>query len=316
MGNLLPQGDDTEEAGIAAAPSRDLVEPTSPSMCAVEGVIRELAPIEIPVLLLGESGAGKRTTAWRIHQMSRQWAQPFRSLLCSTLKPEDLEGASGTGTGLLSEGTVYLQEVGDLSLESQERLLQVLQRPSANPSQVRLICGSTRDLEPDVKAGRIREDFYYRISGVCLRLPPLRQRREDILGLLDYFLRKYSDDFHRALPNLSDETRELFHEYSWPGNLRELEAAAKVLVVLGDHKIAMTGLRVLQSKSDGAGGSSIVSLKAASKAASRAAEKQLILKTLGQTRWNRRRAAQALQISYKALLYKLKQIRCEGYGAS
>jgi two-component system response regulator AtoC len=128
-------------------------------------------------------------------------------------------------------------------------------------------------------------------------------------------LHKYAEAFHRQVPSLSDETRELFQEYSWPGNLRELEDAAKVLVVLGDHKMAMSGLRALEGTSE-AGTNGGISLKAASKAASREAEKVLILKTLSQTRWNRRRAAKALQISYKALLYKLKQIRCEGYGAS
>lgn len=318
MGNLVPQGGDNREAGFRAEQILDLVEPASPSMGAVEAVIRELAQSEIPVLIVAESGAGKSSTAWRIHQMSRQWAKPFRSLLCSTLKAEDLEVGSGRGKGLLAEGTVYLEEVASLSLECQAQLLQVLSKAGANPegSRARFICGSTRDLEADVKAGRVREDFYYRISGVCLRLPPLRQRREDIPGLLDYFLRKYADDFHRALPVLSEETRELFRQYSWPGNLRELEDAAKVLVVLGDQKVAMNGLRALQGKPKAPGENGRISLKAASKAASREAEKELILKTLTQTRWNRRQAAKELQISYKALLYKLKQIGCEGYGAS
>ena len=315
MGNLLPHGD-CGETSVGVGPCLDLFEPASLSMGAVEAVIRELAQTVIPVLLLAENGAGKRTTAWRIHRMSRQWAQPFRSLVCSTLRPEDLDAPSGTGRGLLGEGTVYLQEVGDLSLECQKRLLHAPQGPTATGNRARLICGSTRDLASDVKAGTVREDFYYRISGVCLSLPPLRQRKEDIPGLLDHFLRKYAEDFHREAPNLSDETRELFQQYSWPGNLRELEDAAKVLVVLGDEKVAITGLRALQGKPEAASGNGSISLKAAAKAASREAEKKLILKTLSQTRWNRRRAAVALQISYKALLYKLKQIRCEGYGAS
>ena len=315
MGNSLPHGD-CGEASAGVGPCLDLFEPASLSVGAVETVLRELAQTEIPVLLLAENGAGKRTTAWRIHRMSRQWAQPFRSLMCSTLKAEDLDGPSATKRGLLGEGTVYLQEVGDLSLECQKRLLQVPHGTTANGKRARLICGSTRDLASDVKAGTVREDFYYRISGVCLSLPPLRQRKEDIPGLLDHFLRKYADDFHRGVPDLSDETRELFQKYSWPGNLSELENAAKVLVVLGDQKIAITGLRALQGQPETANGNSSISLKAAAKAASREAEKVLILKTLSQTRWNRRRAAQALQISYKALLYKLKQIRCEGFGAS
>ena len=167
-----------------------------------------------------------------------------------------------------------------------------------------------------MKARRLREDLYYRISGVCLRLPPLRQRRQDIPVLTDHFLRKWARDFRRPVPELSAETLQLFQDYSWPGNLRELEDAAKALVALGDENVAMGGLRaLLRGSQPGANGNGI-SLKEAARAASREAEKDLILKVLTRTRWNRRRAAKELQISYKALLYKLKQIGYEGYGAS
>ena len=179
-----------------------------------------------------------------------------------------------------------------------------------------LICGSARDLEVEVKAGRLREDLYYRISGLCLRLPPLRQRKEDIPMLMEHFLRKLAREFRLAVPVVSAPTQQLFQDYAWPGNLRELEEAAKVLVALGDEQVAMGGLRALLRKPDEAGDGGAVSLKAAARAASREAEKELILKALTRTRWNRRRAAEQLQISYKALLYKLKQIRWEGYGAS
>ena len=186
----------------------------------------------------------------------------------------------------------------------------------AGSERPRLICGSARDLEGELRRGRLREDLYYRVSGVCLRLPPLRQRKEDIPFLMGYFLRKYARDFRHTVPDLSAETLRLFLDYAWPGNLRELEDAARVLAALGDERMALGGLRALLRKpetgSDGAG----VSLKAASRAASREAEKELILNTLTRTRWNRRRAAEQLQISYKALLYKLKQIGFEGYGAS
>ena len=163
-----------------------------------------------------------------------------------------------------------------------------------------------------MKAGRLREDLYYRVSGVCLRIPPLRQRKEDIPRLVDFFLEKYSREFHSALPALSEPTRVLFQDYAWPGNIRELEDAAKALVALGDESVAMGGLRSMLQKVDR--GSERVSLKQAARAASREAERELILRVLTRTRWNRRRAAQELQISYKALLYKLKQIGCEEYG--
>jgi len=320
MGKSLPNAGNGNGAEATAPAELKFVEGASASMLPVEAVIRELAQSEVPVLLLAEQGAGKLATAQRIHEMSRRSAQPFRSLMCSRLKPEDLAGFQSNGDALLSRGTVYLEELGDLNADCQARLLSALPHAGENGEasgvRARLICGSARDLEVEVKAGRLREDLYYRISGVCLRLPPLRQRKEDIPVLLEHFLRKYALDFHRAVPDLSAETQHLFQEYSWPGNLRELEDAAKVLVVLGDENVAMGGLRALLHKPDPGTNGARVSLKEASRAASREAEKELILKVLTRTRWNRRRAAQELQISYKALLYKLKQIGYEGYGAS
>jgi two-component system response regulator AtoC len=149
-----------------------------------------------------------------------------------------------------------------------------------------------------------------------LRLPPLRQRKEDIPFLIGYFLRKYARDFRRRVPDLSAQTLRLFLDYAWPGNLRELEDAARVLVALGDEDVALGGLRAVLRKPEAGSNGGRISLKAVSRAASREAEKELILNTLTRTRWNRRRAAEELQISYKALLYKLKQIGFEGYAPS
>jgi DNA-binding NtrC family response regulator len=293
------------------------VEGSSVSMRPVEAVIRELAQSDVPVLLLAERGAGKHATAQRIHDLSRRSAQPFRRLLCSTLKPEDLEKFSGPNDQ--SAGTIFLEELGDLNADCQAYVQTVLSQRAGNHSEgakARFICGSARDLELEVKARRLREDLYYRISGVCLRLPPLRQRKEDIPILTEEFLAKYAQEFRRPIPALSKETRRLFQDYSWPGNLHELEAAARILVALGDEHLAMGGLRALLQKAPSARTGRRMSLKAAAKAASHEAEKELILRVLTRTRWNRRRAAEELQISYKALLYKLKQIGYEGYGAS
>ena len=293
------------------------VEGASASMRPVEAVIRELAQSDVPVLLLAERGAGKHATAQRIHDLSRRSAQRFRRLLCSALKPEDLEKSSGQNHE--SAGTIFLEELGDLNADCQAYVQTVLSQRVGNHSEsvkARFICGSARDLELEVKARRLREDLYYRISGVCLRLPPLRQRKEDIPILTEEFLAKYAQEFRRPIPALSKETRRLFQDYSWPGNLHELEAAARILVALGDEQLAMGGLRALLQKAPSARNGRRTSLKAAAKAASHEAEKELILRVLTRTRWNRRRAAEELQISYKALLYKLKQIGFEGYGAS
>jgi two-component system, NtrC family, response regulator AtoC len=321
MGNLLPNG--AMGGGVlppAGPAGLAFVEGVSASMRPVEAVIREVAQSDVPVLVLAEAGAGKHGTAQRIHQMSRRSAQPFRWFQCLGLAPGDLAILQERDSEKApNAGTLYLQEPADLNSDCQAYLLEALPQSPGNgvaSDRARLICGSARDLEGEVKRGRLREDLYYRISGVCLRLPPLRQRKEDIAFLIGHFLRKYARDFGRTVPDLSAETLRLFLDHSWPGNLRELEDAARVLVALGSEDAALGGLRALLRKPEAGRQAAGVSLKAASRAASREAEKELILSTLARTRWNRRRAAQELQISYKALLYKLKQIGFEGYGAS
>jgi two-component system, NtrC family, response regulator AtoC len=287
------------------------LEGVSPSMRAVEVVIRELASSDVPVLLLAEVGAGKRTIARRIHESSSHSREAFRIVCCAALTAGSFENDGSDG--LFQEGTIFLEEIGDLSSNCQVKLLEILPKVGENGNrrmQARLICGSALDLEAEMKLGRFREDLYYRISGVCLRLPPLRQRKEDIAELMSLFLAKYAEDFRRPTPALSAHTQQLFHDYAWPGNIRELEDAAKAIVALGDESVAMGGLRAMLMKSERTSNGERVSLKQAARAASREAEKELILKVLGKTRWNRRRAAQELQISYKALLYKLKQIGC------
>ncbi len=156
------------------------------------------------------------------------------------------------------------------------------------------MCGSSRDLEADVRTGSFQEDLYYRLSGVCLRIPPLRQRKEDVPQLMAFFLGRYAEAFRRPVPVLSAPTEQLFRDHSWPGNLRELEAAARAIVAVGDESVAMGGLRSLLVRADNRQNGEKVSLKEASRAASREAEKELILKALTRTRWNRRRAAQEL----------------------
>jgi two-component system, NtrC family, response regulator AtoC len=319
MGKLLPNSAKEDYKGVPSESAGSFVESVSATVRAVEGVIRELAQSDVPVLLLAEAGAGKHATARRIHELSRRSAQPFLAFQCSTMKPKDLDAPQDDENAPLSSGTIFLEELADLSLDCQARLQSAMPQGTGGGASgrggARFICGSARDLEVEVKAGRLREDLYYRVSGVCLRLPPLRQRKEDILLLMGHFLRKYAQEFRRAVPELSPETQRLFQDYSWPGNLRELEDAARVLVALGDEQLAMGGLRALLHKPAGGNGGGI-SLKTASRAASHEAEKELILSALTRTRWNRRRAAAELRISYKALLYKLKQIGYEEYGAS
>lgn len=282
-------------------------ESVSAGMRTVEAILRELSQNDLPVLVIAETGSGKKAAAGRIHALSNRCSQPFRVCHGNDASQELLSTFEGVG------GTIYLQEVGDLDPAAQAEMIR--QIASNDGVRVpRFICGTSRELEPEVKAGRFREDLYYRISSVCLRLPPLRQRREDIPVLLEWFLESAAHDFSRPVPVIGPEMRSFLQEYHWPANIRELKDAARAIVALGDEALAMGGLRSLLRRSDRNNGER-VSLKDAARAASREAEKELILHVLAQTRWNRRRAAQQLQISYKALLYKLKQIGCEEYGA-
>jgi len=310
LGRLSMQGGSPvalESNEIAPGATRHFVQSVSPSATAVEQVIRKLAESDIPLLLMAEAGAGKKATAERIHFSSARRRDPFQLVACDQLRPGALDSLADA---LFSRGTVFMQEIANLNSACQRKLLKILAQPGdrqCSGTSARLICGTARDLDADVRSGRFHEDLYYRISPVSLCLPPLRQRKEDIGGLLDFFLSKYAASYQRSIPPLSAKINQLFLEYTWPGNLRELEDAARAIVVLGDEALAMGGLKSLLLKSGRANGEK-VSLKEVAKAASREAEKELILKVLNRMRWNRRKAALELQISYKALLYKLKQI--------
>ncbi len=308
--------DRTEILATGGAPqnggARVWLESVSAGMRTVEAVIRELSQNDVPVLVVAEHGSGKAAAAARIHALSSRAAEPFQVFQGREANEEIL--AAGNGQG----GTVYLQEVGDLTAAAQKELVRQIGWSGNGDAQRRVprfICGTSCELEPEVKAGKFREDLYYGISGVCLRLPPLRQRKEDIPVLRDWFLSAAARDFCRAVPTLSSETQSFFLQYNWPGNIRELKDAARAIVALGDETLAMGGLRSLLRRVDRGGSGEKISLKDAARAASREAEREIILQVLARTRWNRRRAAQELQISYKALLYKLKQIGCEEYGA-
>lgn len=290
------------------------VEAVSPSMRAVEAVIRELGHSFVPVLLIGEHGTGKHAVAQRIHYNSGGADRAFQAKSCGSLSAEAF-----TVNAMPPGMTLYLEEIGDLTPECQKKLLDVLSSQATNGSTVkgvRVICGSSRDLEASVREASFGEDLYYQLSGVCLRIPPLRQRKEDVQHLMTFFLERYAQLFHRPVPAISSSTQKLFSEHSWPGNLDELESAMRTIVAVGDESVAMTGLRSILVRSERKGNGEKASLKEVARAASREAEKELILKVLTRTRWNRRRAAEELQISYKALLYKLKQIGYREYGAS
>jgi two-component system response regulator AtoC len=319
----------------AAAPHRAglnqyFVPGVSPAMRALELSIADIAPTDIPVLLVGESGTGKEVLALEIHRLSQRWNDAFVKCGCAGLTADSLTarlncGDSSSYDGTATGGSLFLDEISNLDLASQLRLLDMLpDGPGMRPEncvRLRIISSTTRNLQEEMRGGRFREELYYRISGVSLRLPPLRQRQEDIPGLLEFFLKKYASLFDRPEPKLSPATMDLLMVHAWPGNVRELENVARKIVALGNEQLAIGDLASgLHSKETVPVQTSLSgngpSLKVASREASRRAEREMILKQLELTRWNRKRTARDLQISYKALLYKLKQLGLDGSGNS
>jgi two-component system response regulator AtoC len=306
----------------------------SPAVRALERTLADIASTDIPVLLVGESGTGKEVMALEIHRLSRRKNEPFVKCGCSGLTGEALsarlqrpENSSAADT--TSSGSLFLDGINHLDAAAQGRLLHMLPDSSGMPPQgchsLRVISSTTRNLEEEMKSGRFREELYYRINGVHLRLPPLRDRKEDIPALLEFFFRKYASLFERPEPKVGRSTMGLLLRYSWPGNIRELENVARKIVALGDEHLATHDLMAEYgtkapdplpdaSKIPDNGSAHVPSgsLKDAARAASRLAERAMILSQLERTHWNRKRAARELQISYKALLYKLKQLGLDG----
>jgi two-component system, NtrC family, response regulator AtoC len=297
--------------GVNPAPEVPVAEflpGTSPAALSLERAAREVADSAVPILILGEAGAGKRTLAARIHCLSSLRAEPFREVRCADLTPAWFMSRTESEPGSLS-GTWLLTEVTELPTVSQSKLLSWIdEQATATQISSRIILSSRGNLEEELRTGRFREDLYYRISGVCLRIPPLRHRREDIPLLTDYFLARYLAVFGHAKPAIGEDMRRFLREYSWPNNVRELEEATKTIAAIGDERLALAALKAALVSGRQRDGNGTISLKQAGRAASQEAEKELILEVLTRTRWNRKRAALELQISYKALLYKLKQI--------
>jgi two-component system, NtrC family, response regulator AtoC len=297
----------------------------SPAMRSLERIIAEIAPTDIPVLLVGESGSGKEVLAQQIHRLSQRRDEQLRKLVCAGLASEAIErmmdenGTNGSGLRGPSTGTVFLDEVSDLDLNCQPTLLHVLPDGSSASGErwlaARIISSTVKNLEEEIRNGRFREELYYRLNGACLRLPPLRHRKQDIPPLVEFFSERYARQLGRPKPSVNPATMARLTEYAWPGNIRQLKNAVMKIVALGNADLALTDFDAGGHGSGASsGGYERFSLKEASRAASRQAERELILKALEKTHWNRKRAARDLRISYKALLYKLKQIGVEDSG--
>jgi two-component system, NtrC family, response regulator AtoC len=291
-----------------------------PAMQTLESVLGEIAPTNIPVLFVGESGTGKAIFAQRLHCLSARAEERLVSVACAAMNPTllsaelELEGNGYAGLQRQESpiGSVCFEEISELDPACQRNLLYALPGDGTwrrGSLTARVISTTSRNLDEEMRAGRFRNELYYRINGVCLRLPPLRDRREDIPILVEFFLTKHAAQFARPRPSLGPRTMRMLMDHSWPGNIRELENVVKKVVALGDEQLALSELTATPIERPAEiSEPRTYSLKQAARAASREAERELILKALEHTRWNRKRAAQELQISYKSLLYKLKQI--------
>jgi two-component system response regulator AtoC len=313
------------------------------SMREVRDVIEQVADTDITVLIRGESGTGKELVARTLHRLSSRRDKPFVKVNCAALPSELLESElfgfeKGAFTGAqrrklgkfeyADRGTIFLDEIGEMSPALQAKLLQVLQDgefsrlggESDVQVDTRVLAATNRNLEEAVEQGGFREDLYYRLNVVTVQLPPLRERPGAIPLLVDHFLRKFGAEYNREPRALSQKTMETFVNYYWPGNVRELENMVRRMIVLGGENAVLQEISLRERPVERNGGAlslgdldlaledgEKVDLKSIAKAAARIAEKRVIARILDQTRWNRKEAAERLRISYKALLYKMKE---------
>jgi two-component system response regulator AtoC len=308
----------------------------SEAMRLVRNKLQKVAASNLSVLLQGESGTGKELLARMIHSCSPWFLGPFVKVSCPAIPAALLEtelfgyergaftGAYGSKPGqveLAHRGTLFLDEIAELDPAMQAKLLQVLQdgqfcRIGAQEDtrvQVRLICSTNRKLQDEIAAGTFRPDLFYRINVLHIQLPPLRERREDLPALIDYFIDCYNEKFNCQAKPVSGHLLRTLSEYHWPGNIRELENLIQRYVILGSEAAITSELLSRQPNftpeipPDGS-----VSLKNITRHAVRELERVVILRSLQANNWNRKRVARALSISYRALLYKIRDAGLSG----
>src|SRR5271168_2284049 len=308
----------------------------SPAMKKIRSQAALVANVDIPVLLLGESGTGKEVLARLIHKLSPRAHRTFLKVNCAAVPADLLEselfgyepgaftGATHAKPGkfeLCNRGTILLDEIGEMPPALQAKLLHVLQDQTFSrlgsrtviKVDVRILAATNINIPEALASKRLREDLYYRLNAFTMSLPPLRDRKEEIPILLKHFMSRMSESYARAPLPLAGQVLQACQAHSWPGNLRELNNFLKRYLILGDENLAVAEL---QPRNDGNGGGRTDSgmkgeasggLKSLARTAKDEAEGEAIRQALEQTNWNRKQAAALLQISYKALLYKIRQ---------
>jgi two-component system response regulator AtoC len=323
----------------STAPARTFLG-KSPRMAAIQMTLQQVGWSEAPVLIQGETGSGKEVIARELHANSPRAKKPFLKLNCAALPSELVESElfgyeRGAFTGafqrkpgmfeLADGGTILLDEIGDMDIRLQAKLLQVLQdhefqRIGGKDTikvDVRVLAATHRDLEKAIQDRTFREDLYYRLNVVNVCVPPLRERREDIIALTEFLLKKHANPAF-PVPLITAELKAAILTWCWPGNVRELENFARKLLIFQDPAAAARELHDRAARK--AGSVTPVTLHPAERAetglpilervthAKRQAESDAILSALNATRWNRKEASALLKIDYKALLYKMKKL--------
>ncbi len=327
-----PAGSDENGARL----ERELSLLVSPQMREIQAIVEQAARADVTVLICGETGVGKELVARAIHARSPRRRAPFVKVNCAAVPRELLESElfgheRGAFTGahqrkpgrfeMADGGTIFLDEIGELHPALQAKLLHVLQDGEFSrvggrnnvTVDVRVICATNRELAREVAAGRFREDLFYRLNVINILVPPLRERRDEIPGLVRYFGQRYSRLFNFPEPEISPEALEAFIQHGWPGNIRELENFIKRMIVLQDASLPRTLMAAPSLPATAAGAEPYtatkeLSLKEISRRAVLEAERQVIRRALEQCRWNRVKTAKMLKISYRALLYKIKDM--------
>jgi len=317
---------------LGAFPPESVIFGKTETMQALRSRMDKVASANVPVLIHGESGTGKDIIARMIHGLSPWRSGPFVKVNCPAIPGTLLEselfgyekgaftGAYGMKPGrveMAHRGTLFLDEISELDPSLQSKLLQLLQdgqfcRIGAQEDkkvEVRIVCATNRQLETEIENGSFRQDLYYRINVVNLFMPPLRDRRADIPVLIDYFLDYYNRKYNCRAKALSVELTAVLQKYHWPGNIRELENLIKRYVILGSEDVISSELVIHDEKDFCTPEINVegpISLKKLTRQATRDLERKIILKVLQAHHWNRKRAAKALSISYRALLYKIR----------
>ncbi len=307
---------------------------TSPVVEKIIDVVKRVAPTDLGVLITGESGVGKEVIARRIFLESRRCKQPFVKINSAAIPDTLIEselfghhqgaftGANATRKGLVHtahKGTLFFDEIAELSPESQSKVLHIIHDKEFTPLgsnrpvgvDVRILAASNRNLLEEVENGRFQKELYYRLNVVQIQVPPLRQCREDIPGLVEYFSGKYVQEFKKPnLPVITASHSRLMTRHDWPGNVRELENFVKNLILVEDSRSVFESLRskIRESRAEP---NLKPSLLETARMVEAEVERKVIGRVLKRNGWNRKKTAEMLQISYRSLLSKIKKLEIE-----